>query len=49
LQRRDFLLGAAAVALARRADAALDDRVGDATRIGLSPVFLGNQRVRNAS
>ena len=43
MQRRDFLLGAAAATLAGRAAGAPDDRARDAARIGLSPVFLDDQ------
>ena len=43
MQRRDFLLGAAAAALAGPAAGAHDDRARDAARIGLSPVFLDDQ------
>jgi len=43
LQRRTFLLGAAGTALAGRAAGAHEERVKDAARIGLSPVFLDDQ------
>jgi len=43
LQRRNFLLGAAAAALAGRAAGAPDNHAKDAVRIGLSPVFLDDQ------
>ena len=43
MQRRGFLLGAAALAVTRHAAGARDERATDATRIGLSPVFLDDQ------
>jgi phosphonate transport system substrate-binding protein len=43
LKRREALLGATAAAIAGRAVGAHDERATDATRIGLSPVFLDDQ------